>query len=202
MVRRLAIFLLVALLALLLVPPLWWMGRDVWLLAGARDERARQEARWILQRDIARGSSRALEAGNLAAAPMPATDAGPTILPAKPRPDPLTQIATCEDQIFRVTAGDAATDADRPSFDPRRRILLDDAKFRLVSARIGTSQLVMLNACVHATPFAGPCARAFLAEEDRLTFRELIDQLVRQKALRVERRRYCWAYPEFRIARR
>src|SRR4051812_15767101 len=110
--RRSILLILLALVLILVIPPVRWAGRDAWLLAQAETAQGRLEARRIILRDAVRGADRALEARVLVPPPppSPAAGAGPVIEVRPSPPDLTTAIPTCADRRFRAVPAGAGRD--------------------------------------------------------------------------------------------
>lgn len=189
-----ALLLLAAALLFFLIPPAWWLARDAWLLMRSDDG---EEARRVIQRSIIAGGNRALEVKHLLADRPPAV-AGelPVIGVRSWPPDVSRSIPTCGGRVWKAV-GDAAGVRNGTSIRyPNRWFAVEEAKFRLVGRAMPTARLAMLDACVNATPFALRCARSYFDAVEELPAEQLVEELVRLEAVRIQDGKACWDYPE------
>ena len=179
-------FSLVALIAFL-VPPAWSIARDVLLLARA-DAGQSKEARYIIQRDIIRASSRALEARDAVRPEVPNVPGdGPTIMPVTPRRNLSSAIPLCSENDGTRTAH-------------HRRMAVDEAFFLQFDKTISPSMLVMLNACLSATPFAHKCAKAATLRRSNVSEVKIIAELLDMGVLAKRPGGFCWYPPPAQAA--
>jgi hypothetical protein len=172
-----------AILVLLLVPPLVLAASDLWLVARAGGARG-NEARALLMRSVEAGRSWAAERGYVLRGPDPA--------PAGPRPAigvraparPLAErIPMCAGAHF---AGDGVRRVPDFAYSAA-----DHAQFELAIRWLGLARLVAYDACFNASPLGGWC-EAPLSRARAFSQAEIEAELVRSGVARRENGRACW----------